>query len=149
MKKLILSIVVLLTVVAQSFAADSARENEKAARTLKKEFADATHVTWAKVANSDLLQAHFLINKERYCAYFDEDGQLVATGGFLNFYNLPMLINRLLREKYQSYVVVEAFEMVNRGETTYVLTIENQTRRIVLQTYDNGLTTVVKKTKKQ
>lgn len=149
MKKMFLSLAVLVALSAQTlFAAGLDDDKQKAAETLSKEFAGAKQVSWSKIENQGVYLASFVLDETRFNAYFDENGSLIAAGRYISADRLPLQVSRLLEKKYAGYEVQEVIELVKNSETSYVITVENADRKVMLQAYDNGTATIVKKVKK-
>lgn len=149
MKKMFFSLAVFTVLTGTTlFAAGNDGDNPRAQATFKREFSSARNVSWTALANKSIFQASFTVNGERLNAFFNEDGDLLATGRYIETSTLPMLVNQRVSERYGQYNVAEAIELVNGGETSYILTLENGSRKVVAQAYANGSVYVIKKTKK-
>jgi hypothetical protein len=113
-----------------------------------KAFAGASLLKWEHVKSSDLCQAYFTYNSERYNAFFDDNGKLVATCRFISESNLPLLIRQSISHKYASYQLQQVIELTHNEETTYLLTFENEQKKLETQAYMNGSIYTLKKQKK-
>jgi hypothetical protein len=113
-----------------------------------KEFAGASLLKWEHVKSSDLCQAYFTYNGERYNAFFDDNANLVATCRFISESNLPLLIRQSISHKYASYQLQQVIELTHNEETTYLLTFENEQIKLETQAYMNGSIYALKKQKK-
>jgi len=103
---------------------------------------------WECVKSSNLFQVYFTYHSERYNAFFDVDGKLVATCRFISESNLPLLIRQSISHKYASYQLQQVVELTHNEETTYLLTFENEQVKLETQAYINGSIYTVKKQKK-
>ena len=122
--------------------------NERVQAAFLKQFVGASLLKWECVRGSDLCQAYFTYNGERYNAFFDADGKLVATCHFIRESNLPLLIRQSISNKYASYELTQVVELTHNEETTYLLTFENDRIKLESQAYINGNIYSIKKTKK-
>ena len=111
-------------------------------------FVGASLLKWECVKGSNLCQAYFTYNGERYNAFFDNDGKLVATCHFIRESNLPLLIRQAISHKYASYQLQQVIELTHNEETTYLLTFENEQVKLETQAYISGTIYTIKKTKK-
>lgn len=144
-------VLALLVTGAFSFSV-KASDNDKIApsveKAFQKEFAGATYVKWAVLEKSDMYQANFIYNNERISAFFAEDGSLLAMGRFIPTANLPMLVSKTLHNRFADYEIKEVMEVVKGSETSYVVTVENEKARLIVNAYSTGGAYVFKKEKK-
>ncbi len=59
-----------------------------------------------------------------------------------------MAITKSINSKYGEYQMKDAIEYSKSGETSYVISLENEKTRIVVEAYSNGNTYVFKKEKR-
>ena len=81
-------------------------------------------------------------------AYFDEDGSLIAVGRFISGANMPLLVSKSLAKKYEGYQVLEVIEYVQGNETSYLVTLENEKNKLIVNAFGSGNSYVFKKEKK-
>lgn len=148
MKKLVVSLAMFLTVFSVAFAADGTKINRRVQASFEKEFTGATAVTWELIKNEDIYQARFSYNNERLNAFFDADGNLIATGRYISVPNLPLLLRKNVFEKYGSYQITDLVEYVQGSETSYLVVLENEKTKLLVQGYISGTLYVIKKEKK-
>ena len=117
-------------------------------KSFKKEFAGATYVKWEVLENREIFQANFIYNNERLSAFFDNDGSLLAVGRFILPSNMPLLVNKTMDKRFGGYEVKEVLEMVRGNETSYLVTLENEKARLIVNAYSNGGAYIFKKVKK-
>ena len=150
MKKLVLTLVMFASFFGAAIASDGSTKDvsNRVKASFNKEFAGATSVKWGLIRKENIYQAQFLYNNERLNAYFDSEGNLIATGRFVAVANLPLTLKRNVSEKYNEYSITEVVEYTANNETSYVLVLENERARLVVQGYINGGTSIFKKEKK-
>lgn len=149
MKKFFVSLLMVISVY--SFAntpgsGDKVSAHIKAA--LEKEFAGAQYIVWQSLKDHQIYHAKFLYNNEQLNAFFEQDGNLLAIGRFITPVALPLIITKNLTNRYGSFQVKDAVEYTRSGETSYLVTLENEQSRIVVEAYDSGNLYVFKKEKK-
>lgn len=111
-------------------------------------FPGASLLKWECVKGSNLSQVYFTYNSERFNAFFDDAGKLVATCRFIRESNLPLLIRQSMSHKYASYELKQVVELTREEETTYILSFENEQVKLETQAYANGSIYTLKKSKK-
>lgn len=149
MKKLFVSLLMLMSVVSFANTPDPGdKVNAQIKAALAKEFAGAQYVVWQSLKDHQLVHAKFIYNNEQINAFFEEDGKLIATGRYIALGNLPLAITKQLNAEYGKYDVKDAIEYSRLGETSYVISLENEKTRIVLEAYSSGSMYVFKKVKK-
>ena len=148
MKKLVVSIAMFIAVFGTALASDGTKISYRVAEAFKKEFAGATSVKWEVIRKSDLFQAHFIYNNERINAFFDVEGNLVATGRYVAVANLPLLLRKNMFERYKGYQIKDVVEFVQGDETSYLISVENEKSKLLVHGYINGSAYIFKKEKK-
>lgn len=148
MKKLVVSLAMFVAVFGTALAADGGKINYRVEEAFKKEFAGAKSVKWEVIRNAELFQAHFLYNNERLNAFFDAEGNLVATGRFIAVANLPLLLRKNVFQKFKSFQIKDVIEFVQGNETSYLVSIENEKSKLLVHGYANGYSYIFKKEKK-
>ncbi len=148
MKKFFISVALLAGIFSYSAqAADGGKVSRHIQSSFDKEFAGANSVSWEVLDNS-IYQATFHYNHQLLNAFFDEDGNLVATGRDITEGVLPLLVLKSVKEKYHDYAIKGISELSTQDETSYLLTLENEKSTLILRAYDNGDINVFKKVKK-
>jgi len=115
--------------------------------SFNKEFTGASSVKWERIQDH-LYQVSFSYNNERVNAFYDEDGQLVATGHFIKESELPSSVKKNLARRYASYELQQIIEVTQNNETSYLLGIADEQSKLTVQAYNNGVLTVFKKEKR-
>jgi len=146
MKKTIFALALSLVLGTASFANNDESINERAAQSLKKEFAQAKDVSWQKTG--DMLRATFTLNERVLFAYYNQSGDLMAITRNITTDQLPIALQTMLRKNYGGYWVSDLFEMVSGGQTSYYVTVENADQKVVLKSEDFGSWSTYRKEKK-
>jgi hypothetical protein len=152
MKKLVLTLVMFVSLLGAAMASGGSTKSEKVNHRVEtafqKEFSGATHVSWDHLKKENIYEAKFIYNHERLHAYFDVDGNIIAIGRFVTESNLPLLLRKNIHERYDEYEVTEVVEYSTNNETSYLVVLENEKSKLVVQGYISGSTSVFKKEKK-
>jgi hypothetical protein len=148
MKKFFLSLVLGLSVLTQSFASDGGKINPRLVKSLEKQFAGAQSVHWESITKENLYHARFVYNNERLSAFFEANGNILAVGRYIDVKSLPLLISQRINNQYPKHSIQDVIEYTTEGETSYVISIDNEKERVVLRAYNNGTSYVFKKAKK-
>jgi hypothetical protein len=147
MKRTIFTLALSLILGTASFANNDESNNEKAAQSFKKEFAQAKDVSWQKTG--DMIRATFTLNERVLFAYYNQSGDLMAITRNITTDQLPIALQSLLRKNYAGYWVSDLFEMVSGGQTSYYITVENADHKVVLKSEDFGSWSTYRKEKKE
>jgi len=147
-KNFLIALLVAVVFSGSAFANTGKSVNAMVKQSFQKEFAGAQSVNWEVISNKDIFHASFIYNNERLNAYFDSEGNLLATGRYVKQENLPMLVTKGLGIRYKQYNVLEAIEFVNGYETSYIIKLENEKLSLYVQAYNDGSSTILKKEKK-
>src|SRR5689334_12786268 len=148
MKKFFISVALLAGIFSYSAqAADGGKVSRLVQNSFEKEFAGANSISW-EVLDHSIYEATFHYNHQTLNAFFDEDGNLVATGRDITEGALPLLVLKSVKEKYHDYTIKEIAELSTQGETSYLLTLENEKSTMIVRAYDSGAINVFKKVKK-
>ena len=149
MKKYFVLAVLFVSVCSFSVkAAGGEKVSPIVSESFQREFSGASHVKWEMVKDNAIYEARFIFNNERLNAYFDEDGSLIAVGRFISGANMPLLVSKSLAKKYEGYQVLEVIEYVQGNETSYLVTLENEKNKLIVNAFGSGNSYVFKKEKK-
>jgi hypothetical protein len=132
-------------VVAARMGNDKLSSRVQAA--FKKEFTGASILSWERL-KENIYVVQFVYKNERLNAFFDEEGQLVATGRFMNESSLPLMVKNIVADKYASYQLKQIIELTQNSETSYLLSFTNEQIKLEVQAYNNGNLSVIKKVKR-
>lgn len=148
MKKQLLSLsLAVLVAISSAFAGNKEGANNKAERSFKKDFAQATNVQWDSKKNFH--RATFQLNGQFMFAYYSNDGELMALSRNLSSTQLPIRLLTSLKQTYKNYWITDLFEMAADNESSYYITVENPDATIVLRAIGSGEWQVFRKVKKE
>lgn len=149
MKKFFVSLVMLISVYSYAITPGSGEKvSPHLQAALEKEFAGAQYVVWQSIKEHQLYHARFIYNNEQVNAFFEQDGNLLAIGRYIPTTALPLTVLKSINNKYAGFQWKDAIEYTRSGETSYVLALENEKTRLVIQAYSSGNLYVFKKEKK-
>lgn len=146
MKNFLITIVFSVAVFGNStYASGDEEVNFSIRQSFKKEFSSANNVHWEKIKDENIFKAQFIYNNERLCAFFDENGQLLVISRSIPAASLPLLVSKRINRRFSDYKLQEIMEYVNGGDTSYLLQLEKDRTRLIVQVYSNGGVQVYKK----
>ena len=131
MKKTIFALALSLVIGTASFANNDESINAKAEQSFKKEFVNAKDVKWQR--SGELVKATFSINDRVMFAYYNIAGDLVAITRNITTDQLPIAFLNSLKKNFSDYWISDLFEMVSDGQTSYYITVENSTHKLVMK----------------
>lgn len=147
--KQIFTLVVLLTFGVITSNANVGDPTSKAMQAnLEKSFAGAKLLQWHELKSADLYYAHILYNNEHLNAYFDQDGELVATGRSISAGALPLVISQSISRKYGSATIEDVIEYISKEQTSYLVTLQSGDKELVVHAFTDGGSYIFKKAKK-
>lgn len=136
MKKILLSIAMFLAVGTISAFADSATVNPRVLTAFNKDFNAPKAVVWT--TGADYFKAAFSFNGNHVFAYYSTEGELLGLTRYVSSLNLPMNLQRSLKENYSDYWISDLFEFSNDLGTSYFITLENADTKIVMKASADG-----------
>jgi hypothetical protein len=147
MKTIFLSAVFAMLLATNSLnAAEVAEVNSVVLNAFKKQFANASDVEWS--TGSNYYKASFLYNNNYVYAYYNPEGDFIATTRNISSVNLPMLLQTDLKQKYNNYWISDLYELAKPESTTYYITLENADQKIILKSSGGSDWTLYKKSGK-
>ena len=148
MKKLFLSIAAVLTMGLSSFAGVNDEVNHQAAQAFKKDFTNATNVSWEQTQQG-YVRATFCLNDQVLFAYYNTNGELKAVVRNITSDQLPLSLLTELKKSYNNdYWISDLFEVATDDQTNYYITLENSDKKIVLKSEGTTSWNVFTKSKK-
>ena len=147
MKKILLSAAFALSLVINSLFATGVPDiNAKALTAFNNQFTNATDVEWSSA--SDFYKATFLYNSNYVTAYYNTEGDFVATIRNITSSNLPLMLQTKLKNNYSDYWVTNLYELSKNEGTSYYITLENADQKIILKSAGDFDWTIHKKSNK-
>ncbi|MEJ7680763.1 MAG: hypothetical protein WKG06_23510 [Segetibacter sp.] len=99
-------------------------------------FSNAKEVNWSEVNN--LYRAAFTSDGQTIFAFFNAEGNLVASARDITLLQVPLSLQTNLRKNYQDYAATNFFEVSNEGGTTYYVTVESNSIKLQLKSTSYG-----------
>ena len=140
--------ILTLAIAVSTFSAFAGEENvnHKVLNAFKKEFNTAREVEWT--TGSNYYKATFVYNEKHVFAYYNENGELLGLTRYLSPVDLPMNLQKNLKNDFKEYWISDLFEIAKNDGTAYLLTLENADTKIVLKSTDSSNWSVYSKVKK-
>jgi hypothetical protein len=146
MKKLFLSLSLILTVAGTVLANDKTNVNEQVEAAFKKEFPGASLIEWNKPG--EFYKAIFMLWDHRTEAYFTEDGQLQGSTRSLFYNQLPLAVMTSIDKRFEGAGILEINEINNTEGTRYMLLLELNNKKYRVKADASGSLVEIKKLKK-
>jgi hypothetical protein len=133
MKKVTITLAMILTLVVNSFANDE-KINPEVLNAFKTRFADAQDVTWT--TTEDYSKATFTFHGAQMCAFYNTKAELVGVTRNILSTQLPLYLQNSFRRDYPGYWITGLFELSKRQGVSYYLSIRNADEQVVLRSSD-------------
>ena len=133
MKKIIISLVMVLTAFASAFAGEE-NIDQRVVKAFGKEFTKAKDVKWSVEAH--LYKATFTYRDNIISAYYDKNARLISVIRHMLSTDLPYHLQRELKEYYSDYWVTNLFEMTKENAISYHVVLKNAAETIILSSSD-------------
>ncbi|TKK68037.1 hypothetical protein FC093_12550 [Ilyomonas limi] len=141
-----LALVVSVVSVSRA-AAMPENVDAKILKHFAKTFATAENVTWKHTR--DYSKASFTRNNQRMEVFYDAKDQLICTSTYITLNDMPCNALSTIQNKYDDYRCTTAIKCVGAdGTIRYYTELENDNKKIILQSDADGYTEVFKTTKK-
>ena len=131
MKVLFVTLTALFSLFTTKSHADDGNVSATVLRSFNSTFVNASEVKWS--TNDKFYKADFSFNCQYVSAYFDADGELIATTKNITSLELPIKLQASLKKDYQNGWISDLFEYSDASGTSYFITIENADTKIVLK----------------
>jgi len=147
MKKIFLSLSLLLTVAASTaFARDATEPSPGLQETFKQEFPGAQNVSWSY--QEGYQKATFILGGRRSLAFFDSNNELAGSVRDLFYEQLPLTVMKAADKKFPEADFTEVREINNADGTTYMLIAELNSKKYKLKINSSGSITEVERINK-
>lgn len=134
MKKLMITLAMIVTLMISAFANDEKVGNE-ILKSFNNKFSGAQEVTW--IRGKDYYKASFNYNGMWMIAYYNKASELMGVARHISSRQLPLYLQNNLRNKYSDFWITELFEYSNKESFRYYMTLENADKTITLKS-SNG-----------
>lgn len=145
MKRIVITLTVLFSLVSFSSFANEVKVNSKVLESFNSYFKNATEVDWTVTQN--FYKADFSLNGQYVAAYYNEAGELVAITRNISSTQLPISLQTNLKKGHEDFWISDLFEVANEQGTIYYVTLENADTKLVLKSSDSNWTTYQKQRK--
>ena len=135
MKKTILSLLLVITIVASAFASEEIID-KNVINAFNKEFSAAQNVKWT--AEKNYYKATFTYYDKTILAIYDKKAYLLGVVRNLLVTDLPYYLQKELKEYYSDYWVIDLFELSNEKGTSYHATLKNSSEKVVVSSSEHN-----------
>lgn len=141
-------IIIMLAIAISSFTAFASDENvsSNVLSSFNKEFAGAKDVQWT--TTNSYYKASFVFNDQFVSAFYQLDGELIATSRNISSLDLPISLQTSLKKNYSKYWISDLFEISTNDGTSYYITLDKADSKVVLKSSGNGNWETFRKTTK-
>jgi hypothetical protein len=135
MKKLFLIITILGSVYTTSIYAQS-KTPSAVLSSFQRSFNNATNETWSTVKG--LYRVDFIFEREKVAAFFNENGDLIASSRNVTLLQIPLSLKSDLKKHFHDYEVSSLFEVDKEDGIIYYATIKNYKNQLALESTSSG-----------
>ena len=135
MKKII-SLALILVAFAADHAFAQAPTPSVVVGSFEQKFANADRPGWTVV--KDLYRVDFSLQNQNLIAFFNADGELIASSRNITPMQLPISLNSSLEKHFSHFTVSSLFEVDEHDGICYYAKVRNQKSEILLQSTSNG-----------
>jgi hypothetical protein len=149
MKKIFFSLMLLagLGLSTSSFAGKHSPDvSKKVWQSFHERFSSALDISWEQ--ERDLEKATFRIDGMVVFAYFNSEGEWIATSRNILSSQLPIPLLLKLKREYGEYWITGLVEMDTPSGMDYYITLENSNRSLLLKSSDFDQWTLFQKLRK-
>ncbi len=100
-------------------------------KEFNKEYVQASNASWEIKAT--YYKVKFILNEQSIEAFYSFEGNVMGVTRNITFNNLPLHLQKEIKEKYTGYKITNLFELSTDNGTEYVITFENHQERISLK----------------
>ena len=135
MKKII-SIAALLVAFSTTSVFAQSHTPSLVVGSFEHKFINAENSSWSAV--SDLYRVDFSLQNQTLTAFFNADGELVASSRNIIPMQLPISLNASLEKDFGKYTIASLFEVDEFDEVRYYAKLSNQKSGILLKSTSYG-----------
>lgn len=146
MKQLSISAIILVSLSLRSFAGDTTGKppHFKGAENFRNSFPQATVIECKN--KNDLTEVNFTWQGMNLEAFYDLDGNLVATCRDIRVDNLPLNIQFSVRQNYPGYILQRASEFSDGDNSlSYYVMLAGGAKSLLVHVYADGSCNVFKR----
>jgi len=135
MKKII-SIALILVAFSTAHAFAQTPTPSVVVGSFEHKFINAEKASWTVV--KDLYRVDFSFENQSLTAFFNVDGELVASSRNITPMQLPISLNSSLEKNFGKYIVSSLFEVDEHDEIHYYAKVNNHKTEILLKSTSYG-----------
>lgn len=143
MKQIIMTLAIAISSLT-AFATDD-NVGKEVLNAFNKEFTGAKEVKWT--TGNGFYRVAFVYNQQYVSAFYNSNGELLATTRNISSLNLPLQLQTRLKSDYSEYWISDLFELSNNEGTSYYITLVKGDSRVVLKSLDDSAWSVFMKTR--
>ncbi len=92
---------------------------------LKSMYGEVDNLHWVK-SKDDMIRANFTIDGDAFSAFFDADGKHVATTSEKTVAELPAMIRRMVKARFDETTIANIVQYESPVENAYFLEVEQE-----------------------
>ncbi len=100
------------------------------------QFASARDAKWE--TNKNFFKVSFQMDNEILFAYYSLEGDLLAISRYISPDQLPVQLLISLKKDYSGYWITDLFEIHINEDSSYYITLENESQKKVLKSVDSS-----------
>ena len=135
MKKSFVIITILCTIWSTSSYAQS-KTPSSVLSSFQESFRNAGDATWSNV--KELYRVDFNLDEQKISAFFNADGDLIASSRNVTLLQIPMSLKSDLKKQFNDYEVSSIYEVDNEDGIIYYATIKNDKNALMLKSTSSG-----------
>ncbi len=146
MKKLFIAALIAATFVTSAFAKDVNKISSAVLRQFNTEFKGASNVVWS--STRDYTKAAFTVNDQKMEAFFNSNGDVIATTTTITADQLPAAAKRSFAKRFDGYDVKDIIRFEGADEDGYYISASNEKEAVIVKITDDNTVSTFQKTKK-
>jgi hypothetical protein len=146
MKKLLVSLSLVLTLGLTSAFAQGINSDPRVEKLFAREFAGAENVKWIKL-DDGYQKATFVFAGVGTEAYYSPDAELLGTMRNLFYTQLPLAVMQAVTNQFAKGVIIEIREITNNEGINYKVRLEQKTKKYDLRLNNRGEIIAINKIK--
>ena len=143
MKKILVTIAIILAGFSTTSAAGNPNIDPKIISAFEKEFSFAKNVKWE--LKQELAQVSFIFNEQAVTAWYNSDAVLVTIARNLLYGQLPISVIKVLDKNYPDAALFGIMEIIHNNEVQYQVTAETKRKTLLLKVTPAGNITIKKR----
>ena len=135
MKKVFVILTILGSICTTSIYAQS-KTPSSVLSSFQSSFDNPADATWSKV--KDLYRVDFILEDQKASAFFNEDGDLIASTRNVTLLQIPMSLKSNLKKYLHDYEVSGLFEVNREDGIIYYATMQDNKSQLMLESTSSG-----------